>query len=174
MKYFYLTMAMTALIPVTVNSAPVYKITNDDGTVIYTDTPSAQSEEVTFNGITDNVTPSIPASPATPPVASSPAIRYTVSIVSPQPEATVRNNNGKVTIKAQAAPKPTGRFQLIFDGEPIQRNSAGIFALSGINRGAHPFSVALIDNKGKTLASSQQQTLYLHQASALINGQGGQ
>ncbi len=174
MKYFYLTMAMAALIPVTVNSAPVYRIINDDGTVIYTDTPSAQSEEITFNGITDNVTPSIPASPTTPPASSPPAIRYKVSIVSPQPDATVRNNSGKVTIKAQAAPKPTGRFQLIFGGEPIQRNSSGIFALSGINRGAHTFSVALIDNKGKTLASSKQQTLYLHQASALINGQGGQ
>ncbi|MEC7134744.1 MAG: DUF4124 domain-containing protein, partial [Pseudomonadota bacterium] len=36
-------------------------------------------------------------------------------------------------------------------------------------RGAHTYKVELTNNTGKTLASSPLQTLYLHQASALIN-----
>ena len=62
-----------------------------------------------------------------------------------------------------------GRFQLWFDGSIAETNATGMFHLSGINRGAHDYYIEWIDNKGKTLASTEKQTLYLHQASALIN-----
>jgi hypothetical protein len=38
-----------------------------------------------------------------------------------------------------------------------------------VDRGAHTIKVNFLDNSGKILASSKQQTFYLQKASALIN-----
>ncbi|WP_018983343.1 DUF4124 domain-containing protein [Salinimonas chungwhensis] len=155
----------------------VYKIEQADGTVIYTDTPSKHSEPVNFDEHTLNVTDALPTPVKDNSQDASQARKqpdYTLSVKRPAPEATIRNNNGKVTITATANPRPTGQFQLTLDGEIIDTNTSGTFALSGVVRGAHTFSIALVNNKGKTLASTSQQTFYMHQASALINNNAGQ
>ncbi|QJR80130.1 Ig-like domain-containing protein [Alteromonas pelagimontana] len=149
---------------------PLYKVELEDGTVLYTDTSVKNSEPVELDATTQNTTDKLanPVSPPSPP-ASDNARQYSVSIISPQPEATIRNNSGNLTIQAQASPKAKAQYQLWLDGNAIQRNNSGTFSLTGIDRGAHSYSVHLLDNKGKTLASTEVQTLYLHQASALIN-----
>jgi hypothetical protein len=152
-------------------SAPVYKVKQADGTVLYTDTPSPESDTVEFDTKTQNVV----SSPSTPKsilaqTAKSKTKTYKVIIVSPAPNATLRNNAGNFTIRAnQPTSVKAPRYQLIFDGALLQSNTTGVFTLNGINRGEHQYKVELTDNKGKTLASSALQTLFLHQASALIN-----
>ncbi|BFT31353.1 hypothetical protein D210916BOD24_25290 [Alteromonas sp. D210916BOD_24] len=147
----------------------IYKIIGVDGTVTYTDKAVEQAKAVAFDGKTQNVVsapppPKITLSPATP----SP--KYQVAIASPAPEATIRNNSGELTISAyQPAPDKAPTYRLVFDGTPISQNNSGVFQLKGIHRGAHNFKVEITNNTGKTLASSPLQTLYLHQASVLIN-----
>ena len=156
---------------------PVYKVVQQDGTILFSDTPGPGSEQISFGGITNNVSQSIatpsPISPGINPNHQD-QIEYQVSIITPAPEATIRNNQGNITIRARATPAKAHHFELVFDNGPIERNSSGVFNLENIERGAHTYKVILLDNKGKTLASSDQQTLYLHQASALINAQGAQ
>ena len=156
----------------TANSKAIYKVVNSDGTVTYTDQPVSQAEPMAFDDKTLNVVNATKA-PALPPPAPAPAKakpQYRVAIVSPQPEATVRNNLGEVTISAkQTSTTRAPLYRLVFDGAPYKSNSSGTFKLEGIHRGAHTFKIELTDNTGKTLASSPTQTLYLHQASALIN-----
>jgi hypothetical protein len=155
----------------TTSSAPVYKVKQADGTILYTDNPSPKSDPVEFEAKTQNVV----SSPSTPkPVfaqtTKSKEVAYKVVIASPAPEATLRNNAGNFTIRAnQPTSVKAPRYQLIFDGALLQSNTTGVFTLNGINRGEHQYKVELTDNKGKTLASSALQTLFLHQASALIN-----
>ncbi|GGW93022.1 DUF4124 domain-containing protein [Alteromonas halophila] len=155
-----------------VATAQVYKVVQEDGTVLYTDDPVAGSEQIEFDDATRNVaTPlATPTPPKPSPADDKEKPQYNVSISTPQPEATIRDNRGNVTIRAQKTPANAAvRFQLVFDGKARQTNNSGVFALTGVNRGAHNYQVKLLDNKGKTLASTPSQTLYLHQASVLIN-----
>jgi hypothetical protein len=148
----------------------IYKIVNSDGTVTYTDKPASQAQPMAFDDKTLNVVNAAKAPVLPPPVPTKAKPQYRVSIVSPQPEATVRNNLGEVTISAKQLGTPKAPlFRLVFDGAPYKSNSSGLFKLKGIHRGAHTFKIELTNNTGKTLASSPTQTLYLHQASALIN-----
>lgn len=148
----------------------VYKVENADGTVVYTDSPAANARPVEFDAKTQNIVsgPSLPSVTTTKPKKAKP--KYNVVIDMPKPQATIRNNSGDFTIQASQPNKPKApRYQLIFNNAPIQSNTTGIFALSGVDRGEHHFKVELTDNTGKTLASSAPQTLFLHQASVLIN-----
>ena len=147
----------------------IYKVTKADGTVLYTDAPQEGAEAVELSSNTQNVADSLPV-PAIPAITpDKPKINYQVSITSPSPDATLRNNNGNINISASAQPDFKGRYRLTFDGQSNWINSSGQFSLKEVPRGAHNYHVDIIDNKGKPLASTPQQTLFLHQASALIN-----
>ncbi|WP_394223899.1 DUF4124 domain-containing protein [Alteromonas gracilis] len=148
----------------------VYKVVSEDGTVTYTDKPQLNAEPLTFDVKTQNVVTADKVPPPPPPTPKVSKPNYKVVIKSPAPEATIRNNLGEITISAAQTGAPKAPiYRLIFDDAPIASNSSGVFKLSGIHRGAHTYKVELTNNTGKTLASSPVQTLYLHQASALIN-----
>ena len=148
----------------------IYKVVGKDGTIIFTDKPQENAEALAFDEKTQNVVTAAKVTPPPPTTLAPPKPNYRVVIKSPAPEATIRNNLGELTISA-AQPGATKApiYRLIFDDAPIASNSSGVFTLSGIQRGAHTYKVELTNNTGKTLASSPLQTLYLHQASALIN-----
>lgn len=160
---------LPVLITGSVTAQTIYKVVQADGTILYTDTPQEGASQVELQGNTSNVTDSLPTPQVKPQPAKKPTPRYTVTITSPEPEATIRNNQGNITISASTTPAFRGRYRLTFDDQSAKINNAGIFSLTGIERGAHTYHIDIIDNKGKTLASTPSQTLYLHQASALIN-----
>ncbi|TKB03142.1 DUF4124 domain-containing protein [Alteromonas portus] len=148
----------------------IYKVIGKDGVVTYTDKPQRNAEPLAFDGKTQNVVTAPKVSPLPSPKPVAPKPNYRVVIKSPAPEATIRNNLGEITISAaQPGAQKAPIYRLIFDDAPLVSNSSGVFKLSGIHRGAHTYKVELTNNTGKTLASSPVQTLYLHQASALIN-----
>lgn len=148
----------------------IYKVVGKDGSVTYTDKPQQNAEALAFDVKTQNVVTSAKATPPPPPKPVAPKPNYRVEIKSPAPEATIRNNLGELTISAAQTGAPKAPiYRLIFDDAPLASNTSGVFKLSGIHRGAHTYKVELTNNTGKTLASSPLQTLYLHQASALIN-----
>ena len=150
-------------------SATVYQVKQKDGSILYTDSPTPTARPLEFDAQTQNMVSAIPVPPV-PIKQPQINLKYQVKIVSPKPSATIRNNLGDITIRAQQPSSPKApRYRLIFDGAPLQSNTTGVFSLSGINRGAHEFKVELTDNKGKTLASTEVQTLFLHKASVLIN-----
>ncbi|WP_414828371.1 DUF4124 domain-containing protein [Alteromonas sp. H39] len=175
MKLITAPLLLLTVITSPVVAQDVYKVVKEDGTVLYTDTPVKGSESVSMPPSTENVSesiadPAIVKRAAASNNAAKEKIEYSVNITTPQPEATIRNNLGNFTITSTATPASAGgRFQLWFDGSVVETNATGMFHLSGINRGAHDYYIEWIDNKGKTLASTEKQTLYLHQASALIN-----
>ena len=148
----------------------IYKVVGKDGSVTYTDKPQQNAEPLAFDITTQNVVTAAKVTPPPPAKPAAPKPNYRVVIKSPAPEATIRNNLGEFTISAAQPGAPKAPiYRLIFDDAPLASNSSGVFKLSGIHRGAHTYKVELTNNTGKTLASSPLQTLYLHQASALIN-----
>ena len=154
----------------TSSSTTIYKVVGKDGSITYTDKPQKNAEPLAFDGKTQNVVTAAKVPPPPPLKLDAPKPKYRVVIKSPAPEATIRNNLGEITISATQTGAPKAPiYRLIFDDAPIASNNSGVFKLSGIHRGAHTYKVELTNNTGKTLASSPVQTLYLHQASALIN-----
>jgi hypothetical protein len=148
----------------------IYKVVGKDGSVTYTDKPQQNAEPLAFDVKTQNVVTAAKVTPPPPAKPAAPKPNYRVVIKSPAPEATIRNNLGEFTISAAQPGAPKAPiYRLIFDDAPLASNSSGVFKLTGIHRGAHTYKVELTNNTGKTLASSPLQTLYLHQASALIN-----
>ena len=148
----------------------IYKVVGKDGSVTYTDKPQQTAEPLAFDVKTQNVVTAAKVTPPPPAKPAAPKPNYRVVIKSPAPEATIRYNLGEFTISAAQPGAPKAPiYRLIFDDAPLASNSSGVFKLTGIHRGAHTYKVELTNNTGKTLASSPLQTLYLHQASALIN-----
>ncbi|WP_164078380.1 DUF4124 domain-containing protein [Alteromonas facilis] len=167
-----MTLLLTVGLCATVYARTVYKVVAADGTVTYTDQPVPGSTPVHLNKVNTSQ-PLARVNSATAPNTAAKTekpIDYTLTITSPQDEATIRDNNGKFNINAQLTPAaPGGRYQLIFDGQNVGESDTGNFELSNVVRGQHRFKVEYTDNKGKVLASSPSQTLFMHQASALIN-----
>lgn len=170
MKILFPTLAL--FFAVTVSATQLYKVVHLDGSVTYTDTPQEGAVEVDVTKTNSVTVPSLNAGnqtqlPAKRVDKKYPA--YQLSIVSPQNEATVRNNLGKVTVKAQLSPIGSGRFDLYLDGEIAQSSPAPSFQLQNVVRGEHDIQVKFVHHTGKILASSKKIVFFMHQASILIN-----
>lgn len=147
----------------------IYKVKKENGDIVFTDMPAANAEVVELDTINTVAMPVTKPAPMKRVVTSSLPTNLVLTIVSPAPEATIRNNNGVVKIQAKLSDNAKGRYELLLNDQVIEQNSTGVFSLKNLDRGAYQFSVRFIDNTGKTLALTQQQTFYLHKASALIS-----
>ncbi|PKG96878.1 DUF4124 domain-containing protein [Paraglaciecola sp. MB-3u-78] len=163
------------LLCMNVSAQVVYKTVKVDGSVVYSDVPSDGAEPINLSSINTVVVPALnnAASQTTrrlnPIKKLIPEVQYLVFIRSPAAEQTLRDNSGAVTINAEVVPKKAGKFQLVFDNQIVKTQSKSEFLLENVNRGAHTIQIDFLDNSGKILASSKQQTFYLQKASALIN-----
>ena len=146
----------------------VYKTVHKDGTITYSDQASPNAIEVVLDVPTSTIQSKMQLPNAEPLVSTKQKVMYEVNILSPQPEATIRNNVGEILIGATIAPKVGGFFQLHIN-EQVHESATGMFKLDNMQRGAYEYSIKFIDNSGKVIASSELRKLYLHKASALIN-----
>ncbi|MFT6978067.1 MAG: hypothetical protein ACJAZA_001786 [Shewanella psychromarinicola] len=148
--------------------ATVYRWVDENGKVHYSDEPKNNAEAIDLNENTqNNITINIPKKLNVTPTTET-QINYTISITSPQQEATVRDNNGNFTVSASVAPElPRGvLLTLLIDGVIIaQPQVSPVFQLTGINRGEHSLVVNAVTQSGKVLASSSPRKIFLHQAS---------
>jgi TolA-binding protein len=163
------------LLCMSVTAQVVYKTVKADGSVVYSDVPSEDAVPVNLSSMNTVVVPALnnaasqTASRLNPVKKRSPEVQYLVFIRSPAAEQTLRDNSGVVTITAEVVPKKSGKFQLVIDNQIVKTQSKSKFQLENVNRGAHTIQIHFLDNSGKILASSKQQTFYLQKASALIN-----
>lgn len=159
-----------AVLSLFVNAAQdsvIYKTTNADGTVTYSDTPSPGAVEVRIHVPTSTITASAPVVSNIQTSGKKTNVQYVVNIISPEHEATVRSNTGEVTIVSNIEPKIGGFFQLNINGQ-VHESATGMFKLSNLDRGSYQYTVKFIDNSGKVIATSEPRTLFLHKASSLF------
>lgn len=155
-----------------VSFAQIYKWTDSQGVVHFSDNPHQGAQTVDVQVQKGYSTPKPSNGTETDDHTTSGAkideeAYYTsVSIVQPEKEATIRNNQGLVVVSAQVEPKLRGTdlVQILFDGTPLgDPQSALVFQLTGVLRGAHTVAVQLLDKDGKTLKVSKPVTFYMHQ-----------
>lgn len=161
-----LTLSTLALVA-SLASAQIYKTTDGDGNVVFTDTPPAgnSTEQVELQR-----TNSAPPPAAMPKAESSPRQDepaqpgVIVAITSPTPETTIPMGPGNFSVTARVEP-PLAKgqsMQLSIDGEPHGGpQPSGFWDLTNIFRGAHDLVVQVINQDGDTISSSEPVRVYV-------------
>ncbi|MCL1089854.1 DUF4124 domain-containing protein [Shewanella profunda] len=148
--------------------ATIYKWVDKDGKVHYSDEPRANAEVVELNEKTLNQI-------ALPPVKIASDnnnqviedIQYQINIISPEEEATVRDNNGDFEVVATVSPEIKSQFlmQLKLNGNVVgPPQVGGRFKLTNVDRGEYTLVVDAMTQNGKVFASSSPRKIFLHQA----------
>ncbi|MDN4502367.1 hypothetical protein QX776_08130 [Alteromonadaceae bacterium BrNp21-10] len=158
--------------PLIIMAGELYKVIDADGNPLYTDQPLPNAVPVDVSTSNANLIPSIATKSVNTTKAPPSANLYTLTIVSPAHEQTVRNNSGNVSITANLnspsnQPKLNALVQLFLDGKLVQQQHSLQFTLENLDRGEHRISLKLIGNSGKVIALSPESVFYLHRASVL-------
>lgn len=147
--------------------AQIYKTTDADGNVVFTDRPPAGNTAEQVELQHTNRTPPPPVIPVlTPgPEKKEPAAPETrVAITSPTPETTVPMGPGNFSVTARIEPglERGQSLQLSMDGEAVgEPQPSGFWDLNNVFRGAHDLVVSVIDEQGKVIASSEPVRVYV-------------
>lgn len=147
-------------------SAKIYVWRNEEGVLVFSDSPRPGAEEVKIEQKNDNIMSSIDTSvlDINPQQIEE---KYEVDIIQPEKNATIRDNTGSVYLSARIKPifKQGLKIQLYLDGKPHNEpQTHAMFILRDVDRGEHQVKMSLLDDKGKIIASSETITFYMHRA----------
>jgi len=154
--------------PVDASSAKVYVWRNEQGVLVFSDTPRPGAEEVeTKPGNVIESSTSIETSvlDIKPQAIEE---KYQAVINHPKNNSTIRDNTGSVYISGSIKPifKRGLQIQLILDDMPhLEPQTHTMFSLKDIDRGEHQIKMLLLNEKGKIIALSETVTFYMHRAS---------
>lgn len=155
-------------------TAAIYKWQDASGRWHYSDTPHSGAAPVDLPPVQVYEPPSTP-----PPTRTSrekqpeptAALSYSrVEIISPGPEATLREASGDIGVVVSLEPslRPGHQIRLLLDGKPVAGPaSTTAFTLNHIDRGEHKISAEVLDANGQVITRSAPQTFYLHRPSLL-------
>lgn len=170
MRALYLIVLIVILSSTAVyaTSTKVYVWRNEQGVLVFSDSPRPGAEEVDVK--TDNdVLPSVDTSilDIKPKEIQE---QYHVEISQPEDNATIRDNTGSVYIAGRIKPifKQGLKVQLYLDDKPYEKPQANsMFVLRNVDRGEHQVKMDLINAQGKVIASSKPITFYMHRTSII-------
>lgn len=154
----------------------IYRTTDEDGNVVFTDAPSdgAAAERVGLNPTNTappppTPTPKEPSSNGSDKQTGDAAVaRYQVVISKPANETTIPMGPGNFSVTAGIVPslRRYDSLQLFMDGEPWGEPQASkIWDLTNVFRGAHDITVGVIDSAGETVAMSKPIRVYVQRPS---------
>lgn len=148
-------------------SAQVYTWTDSSGIVHYSDQPHEGAEKVKLPEAQSYVPPS-PDDKKEPndyQLKENEGNVYTaINVISPQPNETIRNNDGSISISADIEPPLFigDKAQLLFDGTLVGKPQLnGAFSITGVDRGTHSIVVQIINASGEVVMSSPTIAVYM-------------
>lgn len=165
--FIFILLITSLLTPVYATSAKVYVWRDESGVLVFSDSPKPGAEEIEVQSSTQILSPSINTSvlDIKPQKVED---KFEVEIVRPTNNSTIRDNTGSVHISGRIKPlfKQGFSIQLYLDDTPHKKpQTHSMFALRNIERGEHQIKLALLNEKGKIIASSEAVTFYMHRAS---------
>ena len=149
-------------------SAQIYRTTDAQGNVVFTDKPPAASTSA--GQVTLPETNTTPATPVRPRPEKAPEAQepegeaFAVKILIPADETTVPMGPGNFSVNADVEPAlgMGESLQLYMDGIPWgdpQRTAS--WSLTNVFRGAHDITVAVVDSQMQSLGSSDPVRVYV-------------
>lgn len=162
------------LVCLSAQGAKIYSWIDGRGITHYTSTPPAgqQTQEIDLR-----VAPLIGTSTRSVQVdnynhligADVRQAELAISLLSPEPDSTLRDNTGNIVFEAQVTPVPPPQFdlRLLLDGkERVRAHNTLIIRLENLDRGTHRVQLELLAKDGTILAKSEVVTFYLHRTRA--------
>ncbi|MDX1706008.1 DUF4124 domain-containing protein [Pseudidiomarina sp.] len=166
---------VSVLLPAPADSQQVYKKRKADGTVVYTDKPTEGAEAVTVDPmVTEFDTP--PQLLQTPPAnaeAEAPSyedVEVNVRILTPDPQAAIRANDGEIRVSWEADVRNLDGYpvyQLRLDAKPVYEGPSTEVILRDVARGERRLQVRVLAPTGKELAQTDTIEVYVLRASIL-------
>lgn len=155
-------------------AAAIYKTVDENGNVIYTDTPKDKSAEaIELQPV--NTQPAV--KPRTPPKPTAndsgdkeKATSYRVRITSPANDSTIPTGQESVAVQVSLSPKLAAkhRLQLLVNGAPLGKGGRSTrFQLSALQRGTLNLQARVVDADNKVLASSDSINMHIKRHSIL-------
>lgn len=170
MNSFQRLIAALLLGAVLPTSAAVYSYIDAEGNRVFTDRPGGQAAEPVQTKPSNSM-PAQPMPSATPPVKvmKAPIPGYKLlEIVQPEPEATIRDNAGTLTVSVTSDPPlhPGHQFRLLLDGAAASAPGASpVIAVENVDRGSHVLVVEVTSASGETVLSSAPITVHMMRTS---------
>ncbi|HET7569970.1 MAG TPA: DUF4124 domain-containing protein [Gammaproteobacteria bacterium] len=145
----------------------MYKWTDKNGVVHYSDQPHPGARKVDLPGLSSFAAP--PPSPTANGKTTAAKPYDKLAVTSPAPKATVHANDGKVPVAVVVDP-PLRRGDTIvyaLDGKHIGNSRATSITLTHVVRGTHTLNVSIVAGDGKTVAQAAPVTFYVRHRSVL-------
>ena len=152
MNRFLLSM-LCLFLSLSITAETVYKKTNPDGSVVFTDQKSTDSEEVKVRKPTSFSPPRLPAL-TLPTKKLSPSFNYEISINKPANDSTVLNtSNVVVSVSVQPVLKSGygHRIRYKLGIQSLTSDKARV-TFKNVDRGTHSIYVSIIDSKGEVVS----------------------
>ena len=151
------------------SAAQIYKSTDEQGNVSFSDMPPAEgpSEQIKLRETNSAPPPEMiePQQPDSGTAEEEPTgIEYSVAITSPADETTIPMGPGNFSVSATVEPglSSGSLLQLYIDGSASGNpQSSNTWELTNVFRGAHDLSVAVVDENGDQLAASESVRVYV-------------
>lgn len=162
-----------------VSAGPAWRWVDADGTVHYSDRPVPGAVEVY---LPDPSTPRPPpqrstasqtgTAPASGTVPLGESAQYTrLAITSPQPQETLWNLGGTLTVEVAVAPRVQAghRLALVYDGAqlPVPPSSGTTFTITEVYRGQHTVQAVVLDSSNTPVLRSAPVQFMVQQTSLL-------
>ena len=145
--------------------ADIYKWTDSDGTIHYSDSPNDRAKSVTLPPAQTFTTSEQKTLTPQKNEKSVEKVSKKITILQPKPEETIRNNQGFIPIVAEVTPEfgKADLLQVLLDGKPMSEpKHTVLFALNEVDRGTHVIEIQLVDKNKEVIATSERVTIYLH------------
>lgn len=157
-----------------VAQAEIYRSTDANGNVTYTDQPAKGAKPVdmrSINSIPAVETQKLDKDTIDSPLAAEKTVTYrSVRIVEPSDDSTIAHGPGDFTVSATSKPKlaKNHALQLYLDGKAYgDAITSGNFTLTNINRGTHKLKVSVVSAAGKRLKNSKSIKVHVFRPSVL-------
>jgi hypothetical protein len=154
-------------------AATVYKWTDEDGVVHYSDQPHENAQKVELKAPQTYSAPKTLAPAKSSAVgngkASKPVSAYQSCTVSEPLNDQVYMNTSTVTAGVSLMPttRPGDQVVVTLDGQRVPGVPAngGQFTISPVDRGTHSIQLVVQDSQGRAVCQSPSVTFHIHQAS---------
>ena len=186
LKYTFVLLTSAVMIYTGIAGAQFYKSVDEQGNIVYSDTPTPGAEQLKPPPISTVESKPVPKKSATEaqksdeagteePVKKPPTKYSKFSIVTPNNNDTIWDNSGAVPVSLLLEPPldtENGHSVWVYvDGKAMVRKSQSLVQpLSGIDRGAHKIRAEIRDENRKTLKRTQNVTVHLKRASSIPRG----
>ena len=155
-KLIFLLMCL--FISASITAETVYKKTNPDGSVIFTDQPSTDTEEIKIRKTTTYKPSGLPS--LSPTKQKAKPINYAITIIEPSNDSTIIGTTSikvSVTVTPNLVQSHQFRYQL---GKQTLDSHSTAVSFDNVIRGTHVLNVSVINHEGEVVSSGSSVTFH--------------